>query len=183
MDNISSGDILISQAYLEDDYFFRSVICMFDHNDEGSFGLILNKKMPYTIGDALPLLHNLSNALYMGGPVDTTRLFFIHPYAQLHEAVPIAKDLYWNGDIEELQYMIELKMADPNKIRFYLGYAGWGPGQLASEVEENSWYIGTYQPTIICHQDEDDIVWRKAIETLGSDYLHIAKSPLDPSSN
>ena len=65
---LERGNLLISYPYLEDDYFYRSVICMIEHNNEGSFGLIINKKMPYKIGEVLPILAHLDNPIYMEDP-------------------------------------------------------------------------------------------------------------------
>lgn len=181
--SINKGDLLISYPYLEDDYFFRSVICMMEHNSEGSFGLIINKKMPYKIGEVLPILSHIDNALYMGGPVDTSALFFLHPYKDLKDTIPVCNELYWNGDIHELKDMFELKFAHPKEVRFFLGYSGWSSGQIEEEIQEKSWIVGSYNYPLIMDESHDDLIWRKSIETLGKDFEHLAHYPIDPNLN
>lgn len=180
---IQRGNFLISYPFLEDDYFFRSVICMMEHNNEGSFGLIINKKMPYKIGEVVPVLSHLDNALYMGGPVDTQSLFFLHPYKDLKDTMSVGENIYLNGDLHELKDMLELDFAEPQAIRFYLGYSGWSVGQLADELKEKSWLIGNFDTSIIFDTADDDIIWRKAIEQLGDAYSDIAHYPIDPHMN
>lgn len=180
---INRGDLLISYPYLEDNYFFRSVICMLEHNEEGSFGLILNKKMPNKIGEIIPDLGHLNNPIYMGGPVETQNLFFIHPYKDLRNTLPIANGLFWNGDLSELKDMFEIEFAKPEDVRFFLGYSGWGSKQLEDEIREKSWFLGHNHLSIIQHDDEDDMLWRKSIELLGADFEDIAHFPIDPCMN
>lgn len=180
---VERGSLLISYPFLEDDYFYRSVICMIEHNNEGSFGLIINKKMPYKIGEAVPLMQHLSNPIYMGGPVDTQSLFFLHPYKDLKDALKVSEGLYMNGDIHELKDMIELDFARGEDVRFYLGYAGWSVGQLQGEIDEKSWLIGPPNPGLVYEESADDIIWRKAVESLGEEYKDLAKFPIDPQMN
>lgn len=180
---VQRGSLLISYPFLEDDYFYRSVVCMIEHNEEGSFGLIINKKMPHKIGDAVPLLAHLDNHIYMGGPVDTQSLFFLHPYKDLKDTMMVAEGLYMNGDILELKDMIELDFANGSDIRFYLGYAGWSIGQLQGEIDEKSWLIGQPNPSIVYDESPDDVIWRKAVEQLGDEYKDLAKFPIDPQMN
>lgn len=183
MTTIPKGSLLISYPFLEDDYFYRSVICMIEHNHEGSFGLIVNKKMPHKIGEALPLLAHLDNAIYMGGPVDTQSLFFLHPYGDLKDTIKVMPDLYMNGDIYELKDMLELQFANSQNIRFYLGYAGWSVGQLEGELAENSWLIGDPNAAIVFDHGPDDTTWRKAVSLLGAEYQDLANAPIDPQMN
>lgn len=180
---IQKGQFLISYPYLDDDYFFRSVISLMEYNSEGSYGLILNKKMPHKIGDVLPILSHLDNSLYMGGPVDTQSLFFLHPYYDLKDTIKVEENLYMNGDIHELRDMLELDFAQSHQIKFFLGYSGWSTGQLTEEIEEKSWLLGDYQPNLIFGSDDDDTIWRKAIESLGGQYDHLAHYPIDPQMN
>ena len=70
-----------------------------------------------------------------------------------------------------------------NQIRFFLGYSGWGTEQLESEIKEQSWFIGEYNEDLITSNDDDDIIWRKSIELLGSEFKDIARFPIDPSLN
>lgn len=180
---ISKGDLLISYPYLEDSYFFRSVICLMDHSEEGSFGLILNKRMHHIVGDVLPQFANIRNSLYVGGPVETENLFFLHPYKDLKNTIQVTDHLYWNGDMNELKDMFELEFAKAEEVRFFLGYSGWGAGQLQEEIQEKSWLIGERNIDIVFDQSDDDLIWRKSIEKLGDEFADIAHYPIDPQMN
>lgn len=181
--NISKGDLLISYPFLEDDYFYRAVICLLEHNEEGSFGLMINKKMPHKIGEVFPLLAHLENNLYIGGPVETHSLFFLHPYPDLKDTIMVSEGLYWNGDIHELKDMLELDFAKPEEIRFFLGYSGWSPGQIKDEITEDSWLISPPLPSLVFEDNDDDTIWRIAVESLGRDFEPIAHAPIDPNMN
>jgi len=180
---VQKGNILVSYPFLEDDYFFRSVISLLDHSEEGSFGLIINKKMPNKIGEVMPLFSNLENYIYVGGPVETSNLFFLHPYKDLKDTIQVSDGLYWNGDIYELRDMFDLEFAEPSQVRFYLGYSGWSEGQLEDEIKEKSWLIGENNLSIVFDNSEDDLIWRKAMETLGKDFENLAHYPIDPHMN
>lgn len=180
---LERGNLLISYPYLEDDYFYRSVICMIEHNNEGSFGLIINKKMPHKIGEVLPILAHLDNPIYMGGPVDTQSIFFFHPYKDLKDALYVSDGLYMNGDSTELKDMLELDFAKPQELRFYLGYAGWSAGQLEIEIKEKSWLIGASNSVLVFDDSPNDMVWRKSVEMLGGEFKDLAHFPIDPQMN
>jgi putative transcriptional regulator len=183
MSIIKNGDLLISYPYLEDSFFFRSVVCMIDHNKDGSFGLIINKKMPNKVGEVLPQFANIANNLYVGGPVETQNLFFLHPYKDLKNTIKVTDNLYWNGDLNELSDMFELEFAKSEDVKFFLGYSGWGDAQLMDEIKEQSWLIGEFDLGLIFDRGEDDVIWRKSIQYLGKDFEDMAHFPVDPKMN
>ena len=74
----SKGRILISEPFLIDYYFKRSVVLLAEHNDEGSFGLIINKPVDMHLGDVLRDFPEFDAPIYLGGPVKTENLYFIH---------------------------------------------------------------------------------------------------------
>ena len=139
--------------------------------------------MPHKIGEAVPLLAHLNNSIYMGGPVDTQSLFFLHPYKDLKDTMSVTEGLYMNGDVYELKDMLELEFAKEEDIRFYLGYAGWGIGQLQGEIDEKSWLISNPNAPLVFDESPDDLVWRKSVELLGEEYKDLAKFPIDPQMN
>ena len=139
--------------------------------------------MPHKIGEIVPLFAHLSNSIYMGGPVDTQSLFFLHPYKDLKDTMSVTEGLYMNGDVYELKDMLELEFAKEEDIRFYLGYAGWGIGQLQGEIDEKSWLISNPNAPLVFDESPDDLVWRKSVELLGEEYKDLAKFPIDPQMN
>jgi putative transcriptional regulator len=181
--NVSKGKFLLSDPFLEDEAFSRSLLLMIEHNEEGSFGLIVNKKMPYKVDEVLNGFLKIDNNLYFGGPVDTDRLFFIHKTAELKDAEPIAEGLYWNGDINELKDMLEIEYIKPEEIRFFLGYSGWGAGQLDEEMEENSWIVSNLDTQLLFEDNDDLVLWQKAMIQLGEPYAEMINFPVNPKYN
>lgn len=168
---------------IDDNIFNRSVICLLEHNAEGTFGLITNKKMPYKVNEVVSGFPPIDNHLYFGGPVDTQHLFFIHRISELTDAIEIKDGYYWNGDFKELGEMIEIDYVKPEDIRFYLGYSGWDPTQLDQEIEEGSWLITSEHQDLIFKNNEDDLLWKLAIERLGDDFKELAHYPSQPFLN
>lgn len=140
----SKGSLLISEPFLSDRYFARSVVFLCDHNEDGSFGFVLNNyietKLNKLVGDSMKIEAKVS----IGGPVDTDNLFFIHEMGEeISNSQKISDGLYIGGDFKTIKKIIA---EDPNKlksIRFFIGYSGWDKGQLEKEINEKSW--GRYQ--------------------------------------
>ena len=128
----SRGKILISEPFLRDATFGRSVVLLIDHTEEGSMGLIVN--------DIIKEFKYIENIpLYKGGPIATDTLFYLHTLADIPGAIPISKGLYLNGDFDEIKkYILQGNKVD-RYIRFFLGYSGWGSEQLSTELKENTW--------------------------------------------
>jgi putative transcriptional regulator len=176
------SDILISEPYLEDEFFYRSVVYLCDHNDEGTYGFILNKKMPYKIHEAISGFPIFDANLYMGGPVETQSLFYVHRIKELKDSIPLSNELYWSGDFNELRDMIELDFIKPSDIKFFLGYSGWSHGQLQDEINEKSWIISPIgQETVLMNNDE--LLWNEILIKLGGDYSDITNYPKNPHFN
>ncbi len=103
----SKGKILISEPLLSDNYFKRSVVLLAEHNEEGSFGIILNKPMDNKFNEILKDFPDFGGPLYLGGPVSNSSLFFIHTLGDVIEnSQEIMDGLYWGGDIESVKELI-----------------------------------------------------------------------------
>ncbi len=178
------GSILISEPFLQDAYFQRSVVLLIEHNKNGSMGFVLNKKTNLVINDFFSDLENLSDIpIYLGGPVSSNRLFFIHT---LHELIPdsmeISEGLYFDGDFDILkQYMIEGNSIK-GKVKFFLGYSGWIKGQLGFEIKEDSWMVSHSGNASIMLADGESY-WKDSLEVLGNQYKAWINFPKDPHLN
>ena len=96
-------------------------------------------------------------------------------------SVPIAEGVYWSGNFESLYAALKKGEIPSDKIKFFLGYSGWVPYQLESEIDENSWIVSEKQFDIF--NEKDSSIWQKEIKKLGGDYLIWANSPENPSYN
>ena len=117
------GHLLIAEpSILGDVSFNRSVVLLAEHNNEGSIGFILNKPLNYTINDLLPEIE-ASFKIYNGGPVEQDNLYFIHNIPEIiPNSVEISNGIYWGGDFETTQQLINEGKISKNNIRFFLGY-------------------------------------------------------------
>lgn len=178
-----NGILLISDPFLKDPNFMRTVVLLCEHNAEGTFGLVINRTLSAKLGDLIHDLTAVSLPVYYGGPVQTDTLHFIH---QLPHLIPgsqeIAKGIYWGGDFSLLSTMLKNKSIDTSKIRFYLGYSGWGDGQLDEEMKEKSWLTVTGNKTLVFHTDANAI-WKDALKQMGGQYEQLVNYPIDPQLN
>ncbi len=179
----SKGKLLISEPFLRDYYFKRSVVLLADHNDEGSFGIIVNKPIDVKFSEIVKDFPNFNSQLYLGGPVNTNSLFFIHTIGnKIENSSKIMDGLYWGGDIETAKEMIALNQILPDEIRFFIGYSGWSPKQLENELKINSWVVTRAKHNLIFKSDHSTL-WNKLVQSLGENYSLWENFPTDPALN
>jgi len=178
-----AGRILISVPFLQDFYFRRSVVLLADHSEEGSFGLIINKPVDVKLSDISDEFEGFEAPVFMGGPVKTDSLFFIHTRPDLiDESAEIMDGLYWGGNIDTVRNLIKQHALLQSEIRFFVGYAGWSPNQLNKELEENSWVVSLADFNQIIGSNPRDL-WTMTLKKLGHEYSLWDKYPADPSLN
>lgn len=176
------GIILISEPSLHDFYFRQSVILLAEHNKEGSFGIIINKPIETRLNEILKDFPDFDAPLFLGGPVKTDSLFYIHTMEGIENSMKIMEGLYWGGDIETIREMITLHRITENDIRFFIGYAGWNPSQLAREIKEKSWILSQTNVDEIIRRNTSKL-WSTHLKNMGKDYAIWANFPPDPSFN
>jgi putative transcriptional regulator len=176
------GIILISEPSLSDFYFKQSVVLLAEHNEDGTFGLIINKPIEARVNDVIKDFPEFDAPVFLGGPVKTDSIFFIHTREDIDNSLKIINGLYWGGDIEVIREMILTNRIAENDIRFYVGYAGWHPKQLDREIREKSWVLShTSVKEVINNQPEK--LWGNHLKSMGNDYAIWANFPADPSHN
>ncbi len=144
------GKILISEPFLPDTFFNRSIVYLTDHSAQGSVGFILNKRLDLNMMSAVTGFENWNENINMGGPVAPDTLHYLHNAGDLiPNSVLIEDNLYWGGDIDTIRELILTGKLDHSQIRFFLGYSGWSAGQLERELKEDSWIIARVKPEII----------------------------------
>lgn len=179
----SRGKILISEPFLRDATFGRSVVLLIDHTEEGSMGLIINKQLPIFVNDIIKEFKYIEDIpLYKGGPIATDTLFYLHTLADISGVIPISKGLFLNGDFEEIKrYILQGNQID-RYIRFFLGYSGWESEQLSTELRENTWLVSKEENAYLMNGDTKDM-WKQALEKLGSKYETWSRFPQVPTFN
>src|SRR5215204_6333021 len=96
------GRLLISEPFLPDPNFERTVVLLCEHNAEGSFGFVLNKPSAIKVNEVMEDFSNFDTVVFVGGPVQQDTLHFIHRNVNIENAIDIAENIYWGGDFESL---------------------------------------------------------------------------------
>lgn len=179
----SQGTLLIADPFLKDPNFMRSVIFLCEHDQEGSFGFVLNQSYEYTLDELVSGAEGYKIQVFLGGPVQLNTIHFLHRCPDLIPgSFEVINGVYWGGNFDVALALIKSGEIDLNNIRFFVGYSGWGDGQLKDEVEEKSWLTAPANPAIVFHSPVEEI-WREAIKLMGEDYLLLINYPIDPQLN
>jgi len=180
----AKGDLLISEPFLPDPNFERSVILLCEHNEEGTLGFVLNKPTEYQLSDVIEEVGSYEKKLYNGGPVQMNTLHFIHRSAQaISDSAPLGNGMLWGGNFEELLSLINTRQLAPEDVRFFVGYSGWGPGQLEDELKENSWFVYKQANAQDVFDRSANDLWRKGLRDMGGKYRMFSNYPTDPRLN
>jgi putative transcriptional regulator len=175
--------ILIADPFLKDDNFIRSVIYLCSHNEEGSFGLVLNKIFDYTLNNLVSGFESFDIPVFVGGPVALDTIHFLHQYPDLiPDCQKLDEDLAWGGDFETIKSLIISGDIDIRKIKFFIGYSGWSGGQLQQEIEEKTWITSLVKRSIIFDTPPNQI-WKQSVVNLGGEFEQMANYPIDPQLN
>ena len=178
------GKILISEPFLPDTFFNRTIVYLADHTSEGSVGFILNKKLEIKVCDAISGFDSWKEYLCMGGPVAPDTLHYLH---NMGDAIPksvwVEGKIFWGGDIDHIRKLIRNRQISSKQIRFFLGYSGWSAGQLERELKENSWVIAKVKNDIVLDNRGVDQTWKKVLRSLNNKYRMWAEFPESPDMN
>ncbi len=180
----TKGKVLLSEPLMADFYFGRSVVLLVEHEEsEGSFGLIMNKKVDKRLNDIVKDFPHFDAPIFLGGPVQTDQLFFLHTLGDLiPNSLEVMNGLFWGGDMEVLQSMIETGIVNNSQVRFFLGYAGWETKQLTDELKRNSWLVSDASVNAL-FRTQSQLMWRHFVRRMGTNYEKWLKLPEDYSLN
>jgi len=177
------GRILVSEPYLPDPNFERTIILLCEHNDEGSFGFIMNKPSLAKLGDVIEDLNVIDSPVFIGGPVQQDTLHYIHRLSNLDESIEIMEGIYWGGNFEQLVSLIETKQVAASDIKFFLGYSGWSAGQIEEELKEESWIVSDQVNEELLFDIKAESMWQYALKRMGGRFSVYSNYPPDPRLN
>ena len=178
------GDLLISEPFLPDPNFERSVVYLCEHDENGSFGFVLNHQSEVQLQDVLEEIDSAAAPLFVGGPVERNTLHFLHRSKDLTEgAKEIKNGVLWGVNFEELLSRINMHTLDYNDIKFFVGYSGWSPGQLEEEIKANSWIIYKSATAQQVFDVDSKDLWKHVLNELGGKYKVMSNYPSDPRLN
>ena len=179
-----SGYLLISEPFMMDPNFKRSVILLTEYSGVGAMGFVLNHQSEYLLGDLLPDLPYSEMPVYIGGPVGEDTLHFIHRCPEkIEDGIEIADGIFWGGNFETVKNLVTNYQLTENEIKFFAGYSGWTPVQLENEIAEDTWIVSDKcNPELVFTHDEQNM-WKQVVIGLGQRYAHIANFPENPEMN
>jgi putative transcriptional regulator len=180
------GQLLIAMPAMSDKRFARSVIYVCAHSSEGAMGLIINQRASHiTFPGLLQQLEIVKKSaeskltsemrsmhVHFGGPVETGRGFVLHSadYFASGSTLPIADNFCLTATMDILKAMAQGE--GPDKALLALGYAGWGAGQLESEIHSNGWLTCAADSEIVFSRDLDQ-KYERALSKIGIDPSHL----------
>ena len=177
------GQLLVAGPTLLDPNFHRTVVLVCEHDDDGAMGLVLNRPSPILAQQAIPELTgalDTDDCLWIGGPVQTTSVVVLADFLEDgdEDGMPVADTL----GLVLPESDLDAVGATVSRARAFLGYAGWGGGQLDGEVERDDWIVTDFRADDAFTEDPD-VLWRNVLGRKGGEYALLATMPPDPSLN
>jgi putative transcriptional regulator len=176
------GQLLIAGPALLDPNFWRTVVLVVEHSEEGALGVVLNRPSETTVLDAVAQLEDLvdpAEPVFIGGPVQPSSVIVVAEFENPSDAALVAFDdigvLGAGSAPEEIA-------AGGRRARAFVGHAGWGPGQLDGELERGDWIIEAARREDTFAEVPGEL-WEAVLTRKGGSYALVARMPPDPSVN
>ncbi len=167
----------------EDPNFYRTVVLVCEHDEEGSFGLILNRPLELLLTDVLEEDDLPSKQICLGGPVQQNTLHYLHRLgADVANSIDVTDGIFWGGEFDRLKELLRDGAASEDDVKLFLGYAGWSPGQLDDEIAADGWIVTPATADLVFSSDASRL-WRAVLRTMGGSYATMANFPDDPRLN
>lgn len=175
------GQLLVSSAGLYDSNFRHTVVLIGSHDEEGAVGVVLNRSSDTRVAAAIPPLASLAQddaVIYQGGPVQTDQVVVVAELTDPELAgVPVFDSVgFLTGDVPA-----EVR-SSVLRARVFVGYSGWGAGQLEAEIAEDAWIVEPARVDDV-FTDAPDQLWKQILLRKGPQYRHVAMMPFDPRVN
>lgn len=182
---LGPGTLLLSVPQMLDPNFMHTVVLLIEHTPEGAYGLVVNRAADIAVDTLLPehpLLSACDFPVHYGGPVGRDTLQFVH---RLPDRIPggleFCPGLFLGGEVESMaQVAVEGERSD---LRLFVGYSGWGGGQLDGELALGSWVPAESEPQLVFEDQPPEALWRKAMRGQGSAGEGLSHLPPDVSWN
>lgn len=178
--NSLAPSFLVAVPQMLDPNFSQSVVYLISHGSEGAFGLIINRPAPISleeVAEELGLKRKLKTPIFFGGPVERNRGFVLHGREDLlASSERVEQGVYLSGSPETLKVLVE--SGDP--FKFFLGYSGWGAGQLEEEIAHGSWLVLPSNPRMILTPKVEHL-WDQVLREMGIEPGMISSGGQDPN--
>ncbi len=173
------GQLLVAMPAMPDPRFERSVIYICAHSEDGAMGIVINKPIESLSFSELLEQLEIETAhvderirVHFGGPVEATRGFVLHSADYIHDATMIVDDEFaLTATVDVLKALSEGD--GPHDSLLALGYAGWAPGQLDEEIQNNGWLTVPADEEVVFRL-QNDMKWQTAVARLGVDISNLS---------
>jgi putative transcriptional regulator len=175
------GHLLVASPGLLDPNFRRAVILVTEHTEEGAAGLVLNRPSPVEVSAAVPQLEPVvddGDQVWVGGPVQPEAVLVLGEFLDADDA---AVPLFGSLGFPSLAEPEEIVPATTRR-RVFAGYAGWGGGQLESELADEDWILEPARADDAFTEEPEEL-WRDVLRRKGGVYELVARMPEDPRVN
>ncbi len=177
------GRFLVSEPFLQDPYFRRTVVLLCDHNSEGSFGFVLNRPMDLAVNDLMENMPPIGSPVNIGGPVQSENLYYLHTLGpRIEGSIEVVDGVHMGGDFDQLRAVLTTDPKLAKHVRFFVGYSGWSGNQLDQEMEQRSWLVAPADKRRIMNGKIDDL-WADTLRAMGRQFAPLANFPDDPTLN
>jgi putative transcriptional regulator len=175
------GHLLVAGPGLVDPNFWRTVVLVGEHSEEGALGVVLNRSSETPVAEALPefaLLADDIGAVHVGGPVQPSAVVVLADFLDVSDAESLVLETigFLPSEVDPIA------LGELRRARVYVGYSGWGPGQLDGELDEGSWIVEPALPEDVFTNDPDGL-WSAVLRRKGGPFGVLASMPPDPSRN
>ncbi|TAK32070.1 MAG: YqgE/AlgH family protein [Saprospiraceae bacterium] len=175
--SIKNGTILLAEPFMLDPNFKRAAVLVCEHNDEGTVGFILSKKLDMQVNELISSFPEFDAPIFFGGPVQTDTIHYVHNVGELlDDSRQVTRGVWWGGDFDKLKFLISSQLIKPDNIRFFVGYSGWSEGQLQEEMSLGSWVVANMHPNYLFKSKPNEL-WQQIMSNKGDSYSVIATLP------
>jgi putative transcriptional regulator len=193
-----AGRLLVATPVIGDPNFHRTVVFLLDHGDSGALGVVINRPTDVGLEESLPGWDELAtapNVVFVGGPVEQAGAIGLGRIAPGTPIEGLGEDDAegpWSPVLTALDTVGPLATVDLTRdpaevygidsLRVFVGYAGWGPGQLEGELGEEAWVVAEARPADLWSADPEGL-WERVLRRQGGTTAWLSLYPLDPSGN
>jgi putative transcriptional regulator len=169
---LKPGMQLYADPRMDDPFFSRALLTVSSFSPtEGAMGFILNRPMDLDLNQLVEERIIDQVPVWYGGPVDNSRLFFMHQAADLiPESTLIQEDVFFGGDFQVLVHALNTGVLTPDRVRFFLGYSGWSKGQLEEEMITGAWVPDYDSLASLFSRNLSGEDWKSKMLSMGNPY-------------
>ena len=182
------GQFLISGKRLRDPNFYKTVVLMVEHGEEGAMGLVVNRPSSITVAHALSEHFNLpetDDVVHIGGPVEPSALFILHSAGELDECEhPVVPGVYVGSSADAFERIVRTAADGDSDVRFriFSGCAGWAPEQLEGEIARGDWLVYPADASLVFDEDAYEL-WDVVLQKVYQKHRILPNMPQNPEWN